>query len=160
MKAVVVYDTFYGNTERVARAVGDALAARGAVEVLRVGDVRAETWTGADVVVVGSPTRAFRATPAVARLLKGIPAGALSGVRVAAFDTRVAAADPQVPGVLRAFMRLFGYAAEKIAKRLVHKGGTLGLPPQGFIVEGSEGPLREGELERAAAWAEQLVAPL
>jgi hypothetical protein len=56
-------------------------------------------------------------------------------------------------------VKLFGYAAIPIANRLRKKGGELALPPEGFIVEGTEGPLRRGELERAADWARQLVAP-
>jgi hypothetical protein len=52
---------------------------------------------------------------------------------------------------------LFGTAAPKIAKTLKEKGGTLVGQPQGFFVTGGEGPLRDGEVERAAAWAKGLV---
>ena len=51
---------------------------------------------------------------------------------------------------------LFGFAAEKIGKALVRKGGSPIATPEGFIVEGSEGPIREGELERAEQWAVRL----
>jgi hypothetical protein len=44
-----------------------------------------------------------------------------------------------------------------MAKNLAKKGGTQGMEPAGFIVEGTEGPLREGELTRAAAWATQIL---
>jgi len=54
-------------------------------------------------------------------------------------------------------VKLFGYAAEPIAKRLGRKGGELAVTPEGFLVEGTEGPLKEGELERAAAWAERIA---
>jgi hypothetical protein len=63
--------------------------------------------------------------------------------------------------VLPFFVRLFGskaYAARRIADGLKKKGGELVVPPEGFYVEGTEGPLTEGELERAAYWAEQIIA--
>ena len=49
-------------------------------------------------------------------------------------------------------MKLFGYAAKPIADRLKKKGGELTIPPEGVYVKGTEGPLKEGELERAADW--------
>lgn len=53
-------------------------------------------------------------------------------------------------------VKIFGYAAEPIARQLMKKGGTLALPPEGFYVKASEGPLKDGELDRAAAWARQI----
>ena len=158
MRALVVYDSVFGNTEQIARAIGSALGSTGDVQVLRVGSVQPGQLAGLDLLVVGSPTRGFRPTPALTSWLKGIPAGSLQGVRVAAFDTRISMDDPKVPGILRFMVKLFGYAAQPIAGRLEKKGGVLAAPPEGFIVTASEGPLREGELERAAAWARQLVA--
>jgi flavodoxin I len=157
MKALVVYDSVFGNTEKIAQAIGDALGAEGEVEVVRVGDVRPGQWTGCTFLVVGSPTRAFSPTPAIARLLKGIPRHGLDGIRVAAFDTRISMEDVD-SRVLHVMVKLFGYAAEPIAKRLEKKGGDPAVPPAGFFVGGSEGPLKEGELERAAGWARQILA--
>lgn len=155
MKALVVYDSVFGNTERIARAVGQALGPD--VEVLRVGDVQPEQLAGLGLLLAGSPTRAFRPTPAMTGFLKGIPAQGLRGVRVAAFDTRISIDDP-VPGFLRFMIRIFGYAAEPMASRLVRKGGEPAAAPAGFFVEGTEGPLKDGELERAAAWAQGIAA--
>jgi hypothetical protein len=53
---------------------------------------------------------------------------------------------------------IFGYAAEPIADRLQKKGGTLVTPPEGFYVGDTEGPLLDGELERATAWAQDIAA--
>jgi len=160
MRALVVYDSFFGNTEQIARAIGNALASQAEVEVLRVGDVQAGQLGGVGLLIVGSPTRGFRPSPATVRFLKSIPAGGLQGVRVAAFDTRISMDEPKIPGFLRLMVRFFGYAAQPIADRLVKKGGQLAIPPEGFIVMESEGPLKEGELERAAAWAGQIMATL
>ena len=107
------------------------------------------------VLIVGSPTRAFSPTPATTAFLKKIPATSLKGVKVAAFDTRFAM-NEKVPGILKFLVGIFGYAAKPIANRLVKKGGILGVEPEGFFVTDSEGPLADGELKRAADWAKAL----
>jgi len=156
MKALVIYDSVYGNTAQIARAISETLATGAQVEILRVTDVRTEQLAGLDLLVVGSPTHGFRPTPATKAFLGRIPAHALDGVRVAAFDTRVAVAKVN-SAILSGLVRLFGYAAEKIAAGLQRKGGRQVLSPIGFVVQGREGPLEEGELARAVDWARQLL---
>ena len=158
MKAMVVYDSMYGSTGRVAEAVGDALGAPEAVRVVRVGEVRPEELSGLTHLVVGSPTQRFTATGATTQFLKGISKNGLESVKVAAFDTRFTESKIEEIGILAFFVRIFGYAAEPIAKKLEQKGGELALPPEGFYVEDTEGPLLEGELERAAEWGRKIAA--
>jgi flavodoxin I len=158
MKALVVYDSFFGNTERIAQAIGKALAAQGEAKVLKVGQVEAERLTGVDLLVVGSPTRAFSPSPAITKLLRRVPRKGLSGVRSAAFDTRLREGEIDSQPVLRHLVKVFGYAAEPIAKRLGKKGAQPTIAPEGFIVDGVEGPLKDGELERAADWARRIAA--
>lgn len=160
MKAMVVYDSQFGNTGKVAQEIGKALGPPIDVQVVRVGDARPDKLAGLSLLVVGCPTQRLTATPATTSFLKSIPRGGLEGVKVAAFDTRFTEEMINSIKVLPFFVRLFGYAAEPIAKRLVKKGGELAVPPEPFYVTDSEGPLLEGELERAAAWAEKLVAAL
>ena len=105
---------------------------------------------------MGSPTRGFRPTPATMTFLKGLPRQSLNGVKVAAFDTRISPQDTHSP-ILKFLVNLFGYAAKPIGDQLTARGGTLSAAPEGFIVTASEGPLKEGELERAAAWAKAQV---
>ena len=152
MKALVLYDSAYGNTEKVAQAMAEALSC----EARRVAEVQPAQLTGLDALIVGSPTQKFQPLKPIKDFLKEIPAGQLDGVKVAAFDTRIALEDVN-SAILNVFVKLFGYAAEPIGNRLAKKGGELAMPPEGFYVEGTEGPLKEGELERAAAWAEQIV---
>jgi flavodoxin len=159
MKALIIYDSFFGNTEKVARAIGAGLGTPAEVQILRVGEVTAQHLTGLDLLIIGSPTRQFGATPAVNALLAGTPANGLKGVRVAAFDTRISL------GTIKSSLGRFlvnagGYAAKRIADRLKKYGGTLVLLPEGFYVTGQEGPLVEGELERSANWARQIKASL
>ena len=157
MKALVVYDSFFGNTEQIAQAIGRALGSPEEVEVLRVSNVKPEQLTGLELLIVGSPTRGFRPTPAISNLLKSVPKNGLKGVKVAAFDTRIALSDID-SRILPVFVKVFGYAAKPIADGLTKKGGELIIPPEGFFVKGSEGPLKDGELERAADWAKQIIA--
>ncbi|MHB0858302.1 MAG: flavodoxin family protein [Anaerolineae bacterium] len=156
MKALVLYDSVFGNTEKVAQEIGRVLGPQGEVRTVRVGNARLEQLAGLDLLVVGSPTRAFKPTPAMSRFLKSIPDNGLKGVKVAAFDTRISTADAK-SAILSFMVKLFGYAAKPMADTLVHKGGRATVAPEGFYVKESEGPLKEGELARAAAWAKTVL---
>ena len=163
MKVLIVYDSAFGNTEQIARAMGDALRSpddAGIVHdanIVRAGSARPDQLKGLDFLIVGSPTQGFRATEAMTQFLAGIPDRALNGVKVAAFDTRFSIEDTK-NFALRLLLKKGGFAAKPIAEVLVKKGGELIVPPEGFIVKDKKGPLKQGELERAAAWARQVVA--
>jgi len=120
--------------------------------------VQPEQLAGLELLIVGSPTQKFRPLPAVTALLKGIPQGGLKGVKVAGFDTRFPVSEIEKNRVLAFFVRIFGYAAKPISDRLEKAGGERVAPPEGFYVGEVQGPLLEGELERAADWARQISA--
>ena len=145
MKTLIVYDSVHGNTEKIARAIGDAIA--GEVKVLRAGEVSSSELETFDLLIVGSPTHGGRPTKEIQDFLKKAPVTALKGTSVAAFDTRLSTI----------LARIFGYAAGRIAGSLKRKGGNLMVSPEGFFVKGTEGPLKEGEVERAAGWAEEIA---
>jgi len=147
MKALIVYDSVYGNTEKIARAIADAITPSGEVKVLGAGEANPSELESTDLLIVGSPTHAGRPTPAVQDLLNKVTKPALQGINVVAFDTRITT---KLVGV-------FGYAAGRIARNLKGKGGTLIASPVGFYVTGTKGPLKEGELERAAGWAKGIL---
>jgi len=155
MKSLIIYDSNFGNTEKVARAIGEAVTPSGEVKVLQASKANPSELASIDFLMVGSPTHAGRATRATKEFLKKIPANALENVGVASFDTRFSAKDKGI-GV-RILLRVLGYAAGRIANRLERKGGHLAAEPEGFIVKDSEGPLKKGELERAAIWAKGIV---
>jgi hypothetical protein len=163
MKALVVYESMFGNTAQVARAVGDALAERMDVEVLEVGDAPAPLLGLVDLVVVGGPTHAFSMTRPGTRedaVRRGAQPASATGIRewlarlqpgphskaVAAFDTRVVTVR-HVPGS----------AAKAAVRRLRRLGYRPQLRPESFYVEDVLGPLLEGELDRAYAWASGLA---
>jgi flavodoxin len=145
MKTLVVYDSLHGNTKIIAQAIGEAIP--GEVEVQHVDEANAAGLGAYDLLVVGAPTHGARPSDDVRAFLDEIQAGALVGVNVAGFDTRLT----------NKLILIFGTAAPKIAKALQTKGGTLAGPPGGFFVTGGEGPLKEGEVARAGRWAQGLV---
>ena len=162
MRVLVVFDTTYGNTARIARAMGEALAAAGAdsVEVRPVALVGPLDLAGVDLLVVGGPTQRRGPSRTLAGWLGELGKGSLAGVRAATFDTRY-----RMPKLLT------GSAAEGAAGRLRRAGCSLVVPPESFFMGREQPPVGEkrrhateapepGEEERAAAWARALVAGL
>jgi flavodoxin len=146
MKTLVVYDSKFGNTEAVARVIAETV---NCPQVRHAVAVEPDDLRGLDLLVVGSPTQGGRPTKAIQNLLNEITAQTLNHTRIAAFDTRI----PAHGFFLGALMGLIGYAAPKIDARLRARGGTRAAEPEGFLVTGTEGPLQDGELARAAEWA-------
>lgn len=144
MKTLVIYDSQYGNTEKIAKAIGGAIG--GEVKVARPSEVNTAELASVDLLIVGSPTLGGRPTKPVQDFLANVPLNAVKGKKVAAFDTRVPAA----------WVKIFGFAGGRIARALKAKGGTLVSPAEGFYVTGTRGPLKDGELERAAAWGKRV----
>ncbi|MEN4013742.1 MAG: flavodoxin family protein [Bellilinea sp.] len=153
MNILVLYDSVFGNTEKIARAVAAGLET---TDCLPVSQAAAAPPAGLHLLVIGSPTRGFRPTEAISRWLSGLGSQSLSGMRAAAFDTRIVLGTIQSP-VFRFIVDKGGYAANTIAKTLQKKGARLAAPGEGFFVTGEQGPLKDGELERAEAWAQHLL---
>jgi flavodoxin len=144
MKAVVVFDSAYGNTKAVAEAIPGSLGELQATPV-PVDDFQPGSLTAGDLLVVGSPINGWHPTPKITALLAGLGNGALHGVKAAAFDTRVR-------------MFIHGDAARKMTRALKAGGADIIAEPMPFYVLGSEGPLRTGEIEKARGWATALLA--
>ena len=167
MRALVVYESMFGNTELVARQVADGLAGYGQVEVREVSEAPAQPDEMLDLVVLGGPTHAFSMSRESTRQdarrqgathgevytglrewLDGIPEGS-HHPQVAAFDTRVTKV-----------RRIPGSAARRAAKVAGRLGYHVTEQPESFFVEDVDGPLAEGELERARAWGSSIAAHL
>jgi flavodoxin len=147
MKAVVVYDSMFGNTERIARAIAETVGAGESVPVVAVGVASEHDFAGMGLLAIGGPTQGHGLSPALRAFLDRLPAEAVQDVPTVTFDTRLTW--PRF---------LSGSAAIASAKRLEQKGARLLMPPESFLVKGKEGPLVEGELERARAWGSQVRA--
>jgi flavodoxin len=143
MKVLVIYDSVYGNTEKIARAIGEAIA--GEVKVLRTAEVNLSELESIDLLIIGAPTQGGRPTKIMQDFLNQLPQS-IKGIRVAAFDTRLTTR----------WVGIFGYAAGRIASNLKEKGGNLIAPPEPFFVAGKTPSLKDGELERAAKWAKDI----
>jgi flavodoxin I len=117
MKALIFYDSVYGNTEKIAKAIGSAIDDD--VKILRVDEVNASELALIDLLIVGSPTQGGRPTPAIRDFLSKVPESSLKGISVATFDTRLATK----------LVGIFGYAAKRIAGNLKEKGATLVASP-------------------------------
>jgi hypothetical protein len=166
VKALVVYESMFGNTEAVADAVADGLRRLMDVEVHEVTRAPHPVTDAVDLIVVGGPTHAFSLSRPATRA-QALEQGARHGRKdlglrewlahlrkgphcelVAAFDTRVEKA-----------RWLPGSAARKAAK--VARG--LGYAPAGkesFYVVDTSGPMVPGELDRAEAWGGELATTM
>ena len=156
MKPLVIYDSVYGNTKKIASAIGNAIAEKGGnVKVLSVDEMAASELKSVDFLVVGAPTHGGRPSPDMKEFIKTLPKGVLDDVKITGFDTRI---ESKTSGFgIRVLTRVLGYAAERIAKRLAQKGGLQAGRPEGFIVDDREGPLKPGEEVRAKEWISQTI---
>jgi hypothetical protein len=167
MKALVVYESMFGNTRTLARAVAGGMASAGAQVCVRpVDEVDPAALGEYDLVVTGAPTHAWslpRPTTREEAARQGAPAPAATGLRewlqqlapaigarptFAVFDTRTGT------GAARHFS---GSAARRTARALHGLHRTLADDPMSFYVEGAAGPLLSGEQVRARAWGSRLA---
>lgn len=146
MNSVVVYDSQYGNTERIAQAIADALRASGPAQAIRLDAPHPVDMRGVEMLIVGCPTQGWRPTRAAQTFLASLSPAQLRGVAVACFDTRFHKA-----------RWLTGSAAATMGRQFGRMGVTLLAPPESFFVESTQGPLESGEVERAATWARLLA---
>jgi flavodoxin len=154
MKIVVIYDSVYGNCERVAKALAKVLEEKGEVRLVKAVDAPT-VFSGVSWLIAGTPTHGGGLTEGMRQFWQKVPADALKGIKVAAFDTR---SNPAKQGwFLKLLAKVLGHAAPKLAKILQDKGGELNGGPAGFAVESKEGPLADGELDRAREWVRELV---
>src|SRR5215471_6011010 len=162
MRSLVVYESSFGNTRRIAQQIAAALGKGGEVDLVSV-DEPLPALDEVDLLVVGGPTQVHGLSSRRSRqgaLEQGadgevgigvrgwidrLPNGA-RGPRVAAFDTRA-----HKPAML------VGSAAHGITRRLRQHGYALAAEPQSFFVQGTPGPLEAGELERAWEWGRTLA---
>jgi flavodoxin len=154
MKTLIIFDSLYGNTEIIARDIAKAFPPEN-TRLLNVKEVKVADLLEIQLLIVGSPTYGGQPKQETKEFLDMIPTMALSGKKVAAFDTRFLAKEQNLG--LRILMKTIGYAAPRILKSLVSKGGESLSPPLGFIVQGKKGELKNGEIERATAWGKSLL---
>ena len=177
MKITIVYESMFGNTHEVAKAIGDGLREAqpdAEVECVAVGDAAPELIKSTDLLVVGGPTHIRGMTSHFSRKMGISGEGKAEAKGEPAHEFEEDAKGPGVrewfdglpkvesPGRAAAFdtrlgSPMAGGAARGVARRLRKHGYHLVSDPEGFVVDDAYGPLRAGELERAKQWGAQLV---
>ena len=145
MRILIVYASQYGNTQKLAQAMGRGLEPDHEVRVVHAPAALDVTAEGVDLLIVGAPTQ-MRGLRLLAKpFLVGLEGRGFGGLPAAAFDTRMG-------GFIQTV------ASDVIARHLVGAGCRLVAEPASFLVAGLDGPLVEGEEERAASWARSAAA--
>jgi flavodoxin len=156
MQTVLIYDSQFGNTEQIARAIAVGLGEYGAVEVVAAWEALARTPGPADLLLVGGPTQRHGMSQTLRAFLDRLPRGSLATTKAATFDTRYHMA-----------ALLSGSAAGQAAGQLRRTGCRLVAAPESFFVERDRPPgneqrrhgqerLEPGELARATEWGRSL----
>jgi len=148
MEALVIYDSRFGNTKRIAEAIGEALRHYGTAHVYSLEKPLPEQVGSVDLLVIGGPTHAHGISARMRQFTDGVTPGVGSGMMAATFDTRL-----RWPTVLS------GSAARTIARRLRRAGVNVCVDPESFFVTRDAHPeLEPGELDRAAHWGKRLAS--
>jgi flavodoxin len=137
MNILIIFDSNYGNTQKVAEAIVKGCGDNS--QAINVKDFDEKLLSGVKLLVVGSPINGWRPTGHISNMIENLSNEALKNIHITSFDTR-----------LDVF--LHGDAKDKIIKSLTLKGGTVTDHSEAFVVQGREGPLKSGELERAEKW--------
>jgi flavodoxin len=151
MKGVVIYDTTYGNTKKIAEAITETLKESGLkVDIFHLKDIK-DISRDYDFLILGSPTKIGTMSWAVRGFIgKKINGEEWANKPFAAFDT-------EGESIMK---KGGGSAAEKISKKLKDKGLTQLQPALKVAVLGMKGPLKDGEIEKAKEYAKKLVSEL
>ncbi len=161
MKAVVVYESLWGNTAAIARAIAEGIGPE--TQALTTDAANAEALAGADLVVVGSPVIAFSLpTESSLQSLRTSPNRAPSPPDLSHPSMRSwLDALPKGQGYCAAFETGLwwspGGAKGAIVSRLQAAGYRPAAKERRFVVKGAYGPLRDGELEQARLWGAELA---
>jgi len=156
LKGIVVYDTSFGNTKKIAETIAETLKQSGTdVDLFYVKDVKKMSTKDYNFLVLGSPTKMGTMSLAIRLFLGKVKSGEWINKPFAAFDTE----NPENIEQSRLQNKEWS-AAEKIAEKLREKKMNQMLPVLKAAVLGQKGPLVEGEVDRAKEYARELVIKL
>jgi len=148
MKFLVIYFSNFGNTRKIAEAVAGILKSEADTRVISFDRLTFSDFNGSDIVVMGVPTHQMNLPEAVKTKIGSFPRRVMHHIPFAAFDTSY-----KMSHWLAHFT-----AGRKLAHRLRRLGGRQLLPAESFYVKEKEGPLYEGEIERARIWTKDILA--
>lgn len=151
MSKLVVYDSVFGNTKKIAQTIADALG--DGVTLTHVEEAALdETY---DLIVVGSPTRAFQPTKPIKDFVKRLKKDQVA--QLAFFDTRIDI-ETVDSKMLKRMVKWFGYSNDTLEKIAAKKGIACHPDSGAFYVLDSEGPLADDAIQDATTWAQSIVA--
>jgi len=156
MKTLIVYDSYFGNTEKIAKEVFNTIPDKKDAVITKVDSVDKADIESFDLLIVGSPTRAFKMTKNISAFLKSLDERKLRNKKIALFDTRMNV-EKTDSKFLKFMAKRFGYAVDSMAKKIDKKAKNSVFEEKWFYVKDSEGPLLETELENAREWAEKIL---
>ncbi|HPF18845.1 MAG: flavodoxin domain-containing protein [Eubacteriales bacterium] len=159
MSVVIVYDSVFGNTEKIAEFIAEVFRQKHEVHLLHVSELNADVMKNAELFIAGSPTRAFAPTKNMVKALKNLKTNDQKHLYGAVFDTRMDIQNSNIR-ILKFLEKRKGYAADTMEKILKEKGIPFICGHEGFFVTESEGPLMEGETQRAKTWAGKIEAEM
>ena len=141
MKALVVYDSNYGNTQKVAELIANEIGGK----AVSISTINPSDLSGLDVLVVGTPIIGWKPTVKMQEFLSKLEGKQLTGISVTTFDTRVK-------------LFIHGDAMGKVADALKSAGANIFINPIPFYVAGPQQTpyLLDGELEKAKTWAKEI----
>jgi len=160
MEAVVVYESLWGNTAAIARAIAEGIGPE--ARALTTTEATGEAIANADLIVAGAPLLAFRLpTEKVRESLRANrgrePAPDLSNPSMRSWLAALPAGHGRSAGFETRFRWSPGSATAAIVRGLERAGYRLVAKAHRFIVKGTYGPLRDGEIERARQWGAELA---
>jgi menaquinone-dependent protoporphyrinogen IX oxidase len=156
MKGIVIYDTSYGNTKKIAEKIAETLKESGiTIDLVHVKDAKKLNANDYNFMIIGSPTKFGTMSFAVKSFLGKMKAEEWINKPFAAFDTE----NPENVERARAENKEWS-AAEKIALKLKEKKMNQLAPVLKALVLDWKGPLLEGEIERTNNYAKQLASKL
>lgn len=153
MNILIIYDSLYGNTEKIAKQMAEALKEEQA-RIITVKLAAVRDLFSVELLIAGTPTHGGQPSKGMKDFISRLPAGILNNVKAAAFDTSIPLEGQK--GFKRFIIKFVGYAAKRLGNALKKNGATL-IAAETFFVLDKEGPLKEGELQRSGLWAKELL---
>lgn len=156
LKILIVYDSVFGNTALIAETMGKSLDDTYQVDVKHIDQFDHELLKKIDMLIIGSPTRAFSPTKKISSALKKLTVDELNRLKISVFDTRINMSEVNNK-ILKSLEKKQGYASDSMIKILKKKGFDITNGIGAFYVEGTKGPLEKDEIEKAAQWVNKIV---
>ena len=139
MNTIVIYDSVYGNTKIIAETIAKEFTAK----ALSISELIESDLQNIDLIIVGSPINGWRPTEKITKWLASLSSEQFKNIKATSFDTRIK-------------IFIHGDAMNKIKKGLMKAGAEIIANPECFYVKGSEGPLLDGEIEKAVEWSKNI----